>query len=47
MNNKKQPTKIIAEYYAQGRIVSVFEGGYNMEALKESFEAHITVVMEE
>lgn len=39
--------KNIAESYAEGRIVSVLEGGYNMEALKESLEAHITVLMEE
>jgi acetoin utilization deacetylase AcuC-like enzyme len=39
--------KNIAESYAKGRIVSVLEGGYNMEALKESLEAHITVLMEE
>jgi acetoin utilization deacetylase AcuC-like enzyme len=38
--------KNIAESYAKGRIVSVLEGGYNMEALKESVEAHITVLME-
>jgi acetoin utilization deacetylase AcuC-like enzyme len=38
--------KNIAESYAQGGIVSVLEGGYNMEALKESLEAHITVLME-
>jgi acetoin utilization deacetylase AcuC-like enzyme len=39
--------KNIAESYAKGRIVSVLEGGYDMEALKESLEAHITVLMEE
>ena len=39
--------KNIAESYAKGRIVSVLEGGYNMEALKESLEAHIRVLMEE
>ena len=38
--------KNIAESYAEGRIVSVLEGGYNMEALKESLEAHISVLME-
>ncbi len=38
--------KDIAASYAKGRIVSVLEGGYNMEALKESLEAHITVLME-
>jgi len=38
--------KNIAESYAEERIVSVLEGGYNMEALKESLEAHITVLME-
>lgn len=39
--------KNIAESHAEGRVVSVLEGGYNMEALKESLEAHITVLMEE
>jgi acetoin utilization deacetylase AcuC-like enzyme len=39
--------KNIAESYAQGRIVSALEGGYNLEALKESLEAHITVLLEE
>ena len=39
--------KSIAEAYAEGRIVSVLEGGYNLEALAESVEKHIRVLMEE
>ena len=39
--------KSIAGSYAEGKIVSVLEGGYNLPALKESLEAHITVLMEE
>jgi acetoin utilization deacetylase AcuC-like enzyme len=39
--------KSIAEGYAEGRVVSVLEGGYNLEALAESVEKHIRVLMEE
>jgi acetoin utilization deacetylase AcuC-like enzyme len=39
--------KRIAEGYAEGRLVSVLEGGYNLEALAESVETHIRVLMEE
>ena len=39
--------KSIAEVHAQGRLVSVLEGGYNLEALAESVEKHIRVLMEE
>jgi acetoin utilization deacetylase AcuC-like enzyme len=35
------------ESYAESRLVSVLEGGYNLEALKESLEAHLKVLMEE
>ena len=38
--------KSIAEGYAEGRIVSVLEGGYNLQALGESVEKHIRVLME-
>jgi acetoin utilization deacetylase AcuC-like enzyme len=38
--------KSIAEGYAEGRLVSVLEGGYNLEALGESVEKHIRVLME-
>lgn len=33
--------KVIADEYAQGRIVSVLEGGYNLSALGRSVVAHI------
>ena len=38
--------KSIAGVHAQGRLVSVLEGGYNLEALGESVETHIRVLME-
>ena len=38
--------KSIAEGYAEGRLVSVLEGGYNLEALGESVEKHIRILME-
>ena len=38
--------KSIAEGYAEGRLVSVLEGGYNLEALADSVEKHIRVLME-
>ncbi|MBW2406029.1 MAG: histone deacetylase [Deltaproteobacteria bacterium] len=41
-----QSVKKIAETYAEGRIVSVLEGGYSLEALKESIETHINVLMD-
>lgn len=36
--------KDIAKRYAQGRIVSCLEGGYNLDALGRSVEAHIRVL---
>ncbi len=39
--------KSVAEGYAEGRLVSVLEGGYNLEALAESVEKHIRILMEE
>jgi acetoin utilization deacetylase AcuC-like enzyme len=36
----------IAEVHAEGRLVSVLEGGYNLEALAESVEKHVRVLME-
>lgn len=36
--------KDIAERYAQGRIVSCLEGGYNLSALGRSVEAHLRVL---
>ena len=33
--------RIIAQEYAEGRIVSVLEGGYNLSALGRSVVAHI------
>ncbi len=41
-----QSVKKIAESYAGSRLVSVLEGGYNLEALKESLEAHLKILME-
>jgi acetoin utilization deacetylase AcuC-like enzyme len=37
--------KAIADRCCQGRLVSVLEGGYNLEGLAESVEAHIRVLM--
>jgi len=34
----------VADRHAQGRIVSVLEGGYNLSALARSVEAHIRVL---
>jgi acetoin utilization deacetylase AcuC-like enzyme len=39
-----QRIKDVAQRYAQGRIVSCLEGGYNLEALALSVEAHIRVL---
>jgi acetoin utilization deacetylase AcuC-like enzyme len=36
--------KAIADRYAQGRIVSCLEGGYNLDALARSVEAHVRVL---
>jgi len=38
--------KGIAAEHAKGRLVSVFEGGYNLDALAASVEAHVRVLME-
>jgi acetoin utilization deacetylase AcuC-like enzyme/formylglycine-generating enzyme required for sulfatase activity len=38
--------KRIAERCCRGRLVSVLEGGYNLELLPDSVEAHIKVLME-
>jgi acetoin utilization deacetylase AcuC-like enzyme len=38
--------KTIAENHADGRLVSVLEGGYNLEVLRESVPAHIQVLLE-
>jgi len=38
--------KTIAKTYADGRLVSVLEGGYNLEVLRESVAAHIQVLLE-
>ena len=37
--------KEIAAKYAEGRIISVLEGGYNLEALKKSVLAHLCELM--
>jgi acetoin utilization deacetylase AcuC-like enzyme len=36
--------KGVAERHAKGRIVSCLEGGYNLNALARSVEAHIRVL---
>ena len=33
--------KVVADQYAQGRIVSCLEGGYNLSALGRSVVAHV------
>ena len=38
--------KGIAERYSQGRLVSILEGGYALEGLAASAEAHVRVLME-
>jgi len=35
----------VADRYAQGRVVSVLEGGYDLEALANSAAAHVTALM--
>jgi len=39
-----QEIKALADKYAEGRIVSVLEGGYNLSALARSVVAHIKVL---
>ena len=36
--------KAVADRHAQGRIVSCLEGGYNLNALARSVEAHLRVL---
>jgi acetoin utilization deacetylase AcuC-like enzyme len=36
----------IAQTCCKGRVVSVLEGGYNLEGLADSVEAHLRVLME-
>jgi acetoin utilization deacetylase AcuC-like enzyme len=38
--------KAVAEQYAEGRIVSVLEGGYELHALARSVEVHLRVLMD-
>jgi acetoin utilization deacetylase AcuC-like enzyme len=35
----------LASHTAQGRIVSVLEGGYDLQGLKDSVSAHVTALM--
>lgn len=37
--------KKVAEEYCYGRIISMLEGGYNLEALAESAEVHLSVLV--
>lgn len=39
-----QRIKLVAQHHAKGRIVSCLEGGYNLDALALSVEAHIRVL---
>ena len=39
--------KAIAARFSQNRLVSVLEGGYNLDALAASAEAHVRELMEE
>ena len=39
-----QRIKDVAKRYAKGRIVSMLEGGYNLQALARSVEAHVRVL---
>lgn len=36
-----QAVKEVADTYAQGRIISVLEGGYNLKAIAEAAKAHV------
>jgi len=38
--------KGLAERCCEGRIVSILEGGYNLENLDDAVEAHVRVLME-
>jgi len=38
--------KQIADQYCQGRLVTILEGGYNLDSLAASVEAHVRVLME-
>ena len=38
--------KEIAEKCCNGRLVSILEGGYNLDGLAKSVEAHISVLQE-
>ena len=35
----------VADKSANGRVVSVLEGGYDLQGLQESVEAHVTALM--
>jgi acetoin utilization deacetylase AcuC-like enzyme len=39
-----QQLKAVAQRHAQGRIVSCLEGGYQLDALARSVEAHVRVL---
>jgi acetoin utilization deacetylase AcuC-like enzyme len=36
----------VADRYADGRLVSVLEGGYDLQALGNSVAAHVTALMQ-
>lgn len=37
--------KGVADLHAQGRVISVLEGGYNLPALARSVEAHLQAML--
>jgi acetoin utilization deacetylase AcuC-like enzyme len=37
----------VARQHAEGRIVSLLEGGYHLDALAESVRCHLTTLLEE
>ena len=46
MQDLERLLREIAEQHCQGRLVSVLEGGYGLEGLAASVEAHLRVLME-
>tara|TARA_B100001996_G_scaffold288414_1_gene228666 strand:+ start:188 stop:1117 length:930 start_codon:yes stop_codon:yes gene_type:complete len=44
--NLTKRTLELAKLYCKGKVVSILEGGYNLEALKESTEMHVNALLE-
>ena len=36
----------LAKLYCGGKVISILEGGYDLEALKESTEMHVNALLE-